>query len=377
MQNEEPWESTFEEPDFSSLSLNRQMLPARFVQSSITWQNDNPSFTHIIQEIASQPQPGIFLTPEEPGDIRVGVRWKLNRHAIRSSEVFRDKHGMVYRDVDVKGSGFVGGIPMGVLPVQLPRSESDMEIRGLLHQDVADNERLLYDDLSRIQGLRLGHVVAQVELYELINRNGELTPRGDFSSELYLNVERVKPSQITRVMGVASRVNTLPFSERNPSYIRFGKEVLDDAISLVELELGTRLSPQDYTAWFIDTLATQLAIFHKNDCSPDWRFQNHAGTHNVTLDCRCVDLSRCETPGSLARHAEKAEETYRKYPELRRPTPTKEEFDRNLRALEKEDLMRGEIIADRLARGVGAIYPNGQLKDDSEKRFNRVYAEKR
>jgi hypothetical protein len=61
--------------------------------------------------------------------------------------------------------------------------------------------------------------------------------------------------------------------------------LLNDAIELVRTELGrTSLSEEEYLEWFAATLGKNTALMSRNGWVHDF------SPHNVTLDCRLVDL---------------------------------------------------------------------------------------
>ena len=170
--------------DLSTMTLNGQVLPARYVDSKIIWENEDPNFAHIVQDLKESPKPGYFLTRKGKGDKKVNVRWGLNRHGITEFETFRDKHGRVYRDIDDKGIGYSRGYPMFVIPVRLPEMRNDHELRGLREYDSAkselDNTIELYE-----KGFRVVPHIALVELFELVDKNGDIVPRKDVIEEFH------------------------------------------------------------------------------------------------------------------------------------------------------------------------------------------------
>lgn len=157
--------------DFSNLRLDGKELPAVYVRSSFERKSGNPAFLHLLRALENQPQPGLFFTPNETGDKMLRVRLRLNRHGILSSEIFRDQQGRIYRDVDVKGIGYIHCYPMRVLPVQDPHMENDEEERGILHHDFAQDDWLITEELTK-HNIRVAGNVALIELFELVDRVG-------------------------------------------------------------------------------------------------------------------------------------------------------------------------------------------------------------
>ena len=360
---------------FSSLGLNERKLPVMYVKSEIVEVSGEPGFAHLLERLRSQPQPGFFFTRAEEGDLYLPVRWGLNRHGVFSSDSFKDSKGNPYRDVDAKGIGYVHGIPMRVLPVQSPHMENDVEMRGIQHCDYAEEDWLIGEELSKLE-LRIARPVAQIELFELVDVKGKIVPRQAIGDKLGINLDRVRPMITLRAMGTTSRVWDLSLSY-NPSYNAYRKEMVDDAMSLVSSEIGAKLSPRDYVVWFIDTLSSMVGKMHANDISPDFRKQIHQGLHNVTLDCRLIDLHAYDTPGSIRRRTESLRRSIAENPRLAefyrgRVAPTREQVEANNREVEQIDRENTFIILNDLARGVNGVYPIGDELISERGIWNRL-----
>ena len=192
-------------------------------------------------------------------------------------------------------------------------------------------------------------------------------------------MEVIKPVIHVRAMGTTSRIEDLPiFRPEDSTYMAYAKEVIDDAIYLLSLELNQKLSPKDYAVWFIDTLSTMLGRMHSRDINPDFRKQIHGGLHNVTLDCRLLDVHVYDTPLSEKRRAEEMARTVRERPDLTEmlgygKTHTKEEVIANNLKVERVDIEHTRYILDSFVRGVGEIYDLGGIKNEIEHRFGKAY----
>ena len=119
-------------PDLSNLTMNNQILRAKYVDGNITYKNQDPEFDRLNKEISSSMKPGIFLTRSDDADLLVRVRPRLNRHCILSSETFKDSEGRMYRDVDAKGVGYCLGYPIRVLPVRYPEMDGDEDRKSVV-----------------------------------------------------------------------------------------------------------------------------------------------------------------------------------------------------------------------------------------------------
>lgn len=316
--------------DTSLRSKAGQPFPARYVGSHLLW--ESPDFVDLRKKIKGAPQPGFFLAPHT-GDFTTRVHPFLNRHCLWSSESFVD-NGQVYRDVDAKGVGYTQGFPAVFLPIQYPEMDGDRQHRGILHHDAAEDERLVSEELYRLDARVVRHV-AHVELDELVeagNRfdlsSGKTVPRKVVADRLWSNYDNIRPTLVYRAMGTNSRINHLIVNSA-PEVRHYVTELIDDAIGFISEELGARMTPGDYGVWFAETLGLQLNMLHQKQVFTDLSAHIHAGTHNVTLDCRFVDVGSYSTPLSRVRETEQIRRELEEHPELaelfRKPLPSAEQ----------------------------------------------------
>lgn len=363
--------------DLTNLTLDGQRMPAVYVGSKIIYKNEDPAFQQTIRWLESRDKPGFFLTNQQ-GDFDVRLRWGLNRHCILSSEYFRDSSGTLYRDIDAKGVGYTRGFPMRFLSVRLPEMEGDMELRGILHDDIAIGDREVTEELEEL-GIRVVRHIAQIELFDLVNKEGNIVPRAYFNDELGLSMDKVRPFLTLRAMGTTSRVWDLGVSE-NTNNRNYVKEIIDDAIGLVSTELGCQLSPQEYVEWFVNIAGNQLGIIHRSGIMTDFTRQIHGGQHNLTLDCRLTDTYHYQTPKKSRAEYDKLLMEVQERPELREflenmfpPGITEEEIRKNNRKCNEVDRNGHELVVTYFARGIDEIYPLGSLKDEVIGRFEKAY----
>jgi hypothetical protein len=368
--------------DLTDLTLDGQRMPAVYVKSHIIRKNDEPGFSSLIRELEEAMYPGFFLTKGE-GDFDIRLRWSLNRHAIWKSDIFYDSEGMIYRDVDAKGVGYTLGFPMLFLAVREPEMQNDMEMRGIQHHERAiEDYRVAEEDLHRL-GIRVVRPVALVELFELVNPEGEIVERDYYNDKIGLNFDKVRPTISLRAMGTSARVQNLSLPEETHGQ-KYVKEIVDDAINLVSLEVGCRLKPADYAVWFVETMGRQLGRMHKNAIWTDFTMQIHQGLHNLTLDCRLADLSHYQTPRknrelheAWSRKA-KEDPDFAWFLEHRFPsTLTAGEARRGNEGGERQDVWGHLMATKSLVEGVDQIYPLGSLKSEVEGRFEDAYRKER
>ncbi|MBD3259005.1 hypothetical protein GF371_00050 [Candidatus Woesearchaeota archaeon] len=374
--------------DLSTLTLDGQRLPFTFVKSDFLWKNEDPAFRAMIKELEKAPQPGFFLTNKE-GNGTIRTRWALNRHGIWKSEKFRDSNGLLYRDVDAKGIGYTRGHPPVFLSVREPEMSGDMEMRGISDYDVAIGDRLHSEEIYGM-GIRIARFVAQIELLELVNQEGEIVPRQEIGDKLGLNFDRVRPTLSLRAMGTTARVWDINFIDekvKNRGYVR---EIIDDAIALVSEELGQELTPADYAAWFVDTMGKQLGLMHKNRVWTDFMAQIHGGMHNLTLDGRLCDTYHYQTPQSCKRRFEHLKAEVEKHKESQphlsqlNEQMLEEQFGKTEEQVRKQNA-KGEAtdkwhhvrVAENFLIGVNEIHPTGILAKEAKQRLEKAYASER
>ena len=367
--------------DLSTLTMDGQKLPAVYVKSEIIRQNNEPAFHPYIKELEDAPYPGFFLTNSK-GDFDIRVRWCLNRHGIWKSDIFYDSNGMLHRDIDVKGIGYTRNYPIRFLSVRLPEMSGDMEMRGVLHNDVATGDLEITEELEEL-GIRVAKHMAHIELFEMVNQKGEKAPRDYFNNVCYLDFDKVRPTIAFRAMGTTSRVWDLRVSDKthNGEYV---KEIIDDAIGLVSTEVGDELSPSDYVIWFVENMGRQLGKMHKNSIWTDFMAQIHGGLHNLTLDCRLTDTYHYQSPKKARKEYMELKEMASKDPiyeslleEMFPSDMTKEQAKESNREGEERDRHFHESAANRFATGINEIYPIGNLLDEINGRFLESYKSER
>lgn len=204
-----------------------------------------------------------------------------NRSMLIGKVFFRDIEGRLYRDIDIKGSGWVMNYGVSNPPRVFTPGKSrftegtvvgSSPHGGLLDRDVAFHDYLTAEELLKI-GVRTYRGLAIIELKELI-ANGSKRAVQDLKKKGLID-EDFNPVIEVRAFGTKIRIE-----DRTP-------QLLEDAKNLVSRELGINFpSDEDYFRWFAEELGKSVGLLHKNGLS-----HNFLGTgHNITLDCRIVDL---------------------------------------------------------------------------------------
>ncbi len=213
-----------------------------------------------------------------------------NRSVLVGQVLFVDKEGRVYRDIDLKGVGYVGsGLYAHEIVVKKPGADHPQGGRyGLVERDTAFPD---YDNSEQFlkAGIRTYRILGIVWLKELVVDGKKITLEEAIKEGII--DEDFHPVLEVRGFGTKARV-------AEALKIKYAAKALKDAKSLVARELGREdMSDQEYLDWFAKTLATNVALMHKNG----W-YHKYLTNHNITLDCRIVDLdSVCSLKAEIER----------------------------------------------------------------------------
>lgn len=223
--------------------------------------------------------------PVLPQKGQVGEFWSGHgRSVILSRVIFNDDQGRLYRDIDLKGIGFIGQTPdiLGrETKIYNVRKDEEGKHWGLLDRDVAFTDYDISEEFLAA-GIRTDRVLAIIELKELIFN------RKKFAVETFRRTGRIDEDfcPVVEVRGFGTKLRVADFDSKTLE----SRLAVEDAEKLVAEELGREnLTFGEYVEWFHKTLAANVALMHKNG----WL---HRGLHphNVTLDCRIVDLDSVE-----------------------------------------------------------------------------------
>src|SRR3990170_5905107 len=152
--------------------IEKKFLPATQVSNEVVWVN--PEIEIPLRLKVGEPTDlGVFLTPSPSGvnTTRLEISPIHRRSAILGRAVFKDKDGKFYRDIDLKGIGFVteeGGVgAVGKTKVvDIDGVLGRLEIaKALQHQEIS--EALLK------AGIRTYRDLAIIKLNQIINANGQ------------------------------------------------------------------------------------------------------------------------------------------------------------------------------------------------------------
>lgn len=248
----------------------------------------------------------------------------LPAHRRSASElvIFRDSRGVVYRDLDFKGVGPTSHFP------------SFIENFGFLDKNEAERDFELSEKFIQA-GIRTYRVAAIIELKEVIHKGKKITV--DEAKELGIIDQNFQPVIEIRCFVTKARILDILPQGRLPKKDR--EILINDAIHLVSKELGRPISLEEYLSWFAETLGRNIGLMHKNG----WVHNNLRILHNITLDCRIVDLATVKEA-------------------------------HNSEPLKEKDKLDGLHCLRELIRAVKPeIYSDLSLKETLEKKFSEAY----
>ncbi len=287
-------------------------LPAVEVRNTV--RHVNPAFKEVPFRIEEgKPTPlGLFFTPDEekhdPESVRhmvIAPEWRSGRAGSLHPVIFRDTDGNLYRDVDVKGMGaFRRHTPdKGSFYVREPGPVEDHDVTyastyGILDRRVAEYDEKRSEELIRA-GIRTYRIIGNAELGEVIDKNGEKIPITE-AKKRGLIPNFMEPALEFRAFGTRERIQYLKGNTER------GRLAVEDAKRLVAAELGREpdnLSIEEYAEWFTKTLAQQIAKLKKYGL-----YHGYLHYHNLTLDCRIVDLDSVNELAEEAKRKNVSEE---------------------------------------------------------------------
>lgn len=284
-----------------------EKLSAVEVKNEVVWVNKEVEMPFDLKE-GKPTKLGVFLTYNPGGKgriLNVGIMDEHFRSALLGKVIFQDKEGRLYRDVDIKGIGPIGvrrwetregedaTSRMGVEPLEfntaqnLPRGSMPW---GFYDYAYAENDREMSEFFVR-KGLRTSRVLAIVDLKEIVGGDGNKISITEAKKRKYINTT-TDPVVEIRAFGTKARI-----ANRND------KKFLEDGKAMVAQELGKdpkMFTNKEYLTWFAKTLGEQVALLHNEGYQ-----HNYLTSHNITLDCRIVDLD------SVAPFSEKTSQRYK------------------------------------------------------------------
>jgi len=286
----------------------KETLPALEVKNTVLWRN--PAFKDTMPfkiERGKQTNLGIFFTPKPEEYPEEKARRPVimpegykGRSGLLGTVIFQDRDGQLYRDVDIKGIGkfqkpdqesilgaMTGTGNFGVGTTGHIKKTGAQEAEGLMDYEFALRDTN-YSEKFLKAGIRTHRVISIAEPEEIIDEEGKKITIAQ-AKKLKIISKEMHPVFEIRALGTKERIAYL---QPNVSLER-RKTAYGDAKAMIAQELGKdpdKFSPEEYLTWFTETLGRQTAKIRKLKL-----FHGYITEHNITLDCRIVDLDSVQT----------------------------------------------------------------------------------
>ncbi|MBI2054779.1 MAG: hypothetical protein HYT39_01625 [Candidatus Sungbacteria bacterium] len=271
-----------------------ERIPAVEVKNEVAWVNPHIHAPFDVEE-GKPTKLGIFATThEESKDTTVEGVVGHGRSAILGQVIFEDDKGEKYRDVDIKGLGSLTYWDGGLLvnPVHEVR---EGVVRGILDYAIALKDASMAEAFSS-SGIRTYRVIAITKLKEIVTNFTRNEPQEKISIEeakkLLILPLSSDPALEIRAFGTRERIADLSIVD--PKYKTPTRNSFEDARLMVSQELEIpeqEFTPIEYVKWFANTLGENVARMHTLGFA-----HGYLTRHNITLDCRIIDLDSVERP---------------------------------------------------------------------------------
>ncbi|MDP3763433.1 MAG: hypothetical protein Q8Q92_02125, partial [bacterium] len=207
--------------------------------------------------------------------------------------IFSDNEGHLYRDIDLKGIGAINyrSITLPSFPNELGKQRDDGGRSGLLEEKIACLDCRMSEEFVNA-GIRTYRVLAIIALDEIIHECKKISI--EEANETAIFPKTFQPVISVRAFGTKARMLDIYSTQR-----RYAQFLLQDAQKLVSEETSNPAlrSPEKYLEWFARTLGTNVGLMHRINV-----VHNLLTRHNITLDCRIVDLDSLSAFNSEGRN---------------------------------------------------------------------------
>ncbi len=283
------------------LKEGAEILPAIGVDNEVVWVNKKVKIPFDFK-VGKRSNLGIFLTPDSKTNenkFHLEVSKLHGRSGILGRVVFEDKEGRLYRDIDIKGSGYGQDLGIGMEVVEPSIYYGDEsypggKTLGVLDKSYAETDIDMTEKFLRAN-IRTYRSVALIKLKEIVDREGKRITIEE-AKKLGIIKETDEPVIEIRAFGTRSRVVEIErgyyegkFDSNDPNK----QKILNDAMALIAQEQNIdpeKLTKKDYFDWFVKTIVINVARMHNRK----W-IHGYLTGHNITLDARIVDLDSIET----------------------------------------------------------------------------------
>lgn len=277
------------------LHKERKRYPTITLENEVIWENRDLQAPFNFEVGKPSPLGLTFDLSERGSEHEVGLSLATRRVSHkRSADIgpvfFKDKAGVLYRDIDIKGAGLVSesGAPTSwykqtTSESLFPMKLSEPRMKGLMDKEDALHDSKMAERLAAL-GIRTHRSIAVIELRELATLSATnemrresieaLRERGELP-ETFVPVVQIRAfGTKTRIWDVGDYISKIARKEVN------------DAIALVRREADPQVKDvESYLDWFAKTLGLNVGRMHANGYTHDF-----LTIHNITIDCRLTDF---------------------------------------------------------------------------------------
>lgn len=268
-------------------------LPAVEVTNEVSWVNEKVDIPFDLKQ-GEASRLGLFLTKDQDkASYHLETSDNHFRSALLGKVLIKDReHNILYRDIDLKGMGPIN-YDLEVDDLTPGLGKNTHAIWGFYEKEIALNDATRADYFTE-KGLRTYRTLAIIDLKEIVDSGGNKISVEEARNKKYIP-ENFKPVVEVRAFGTKARVKDAISESKEES-----DNLINDARIMVAKELGKKpeeFSVNEYMEWFADNLGKQIAIIHNDG-------YQHGGlhSHNITLDCRIVDLDAMKPLPEDIRH---------------------------------------------------------------------------
>lgn len=267
-------------------ALEREFFPAIEVDNRVLWVNPNIYLPFNIKS-EFRTDLGVFVVncSEIKPRLHLGFDNIHHRAGYLGEIAIADRNGTVYHDLDLKGVGYVTN-PKGrdYLSVYQIRPRGDNDTWGTWRREKLEREIKITEDLI-CEGVRTYRIAIAIELKEIALPEGKTITVGQAKDLGMMNKDET-PVIGLRVYRDRDRIR----HKENDLVSSFTR-----AKKIIEKELGSELTWEQYCLWFAQTLGQNLAKIHKSGYWHGW-----VSDHNVTRVCEIIDFGYSEGSKKLA-----------------------------------------------------------------------------
>ena len=282
------------------------------VKNKVIWVNPNFPNLPFGLKLNEQTPLGLFVKsvlPENPATGKLKEGSQIGEHLpshhrsiLLTRAMLADNNGQVYRDIDLKGIGYVStkgyeeylhGAEVEVNTLASVQSRGESGYYGLFEEISAMYDRDKSEEFNAL-GIRTPRALAIIRLLEVIYKDGMVS----ISS---LKEKGILPQDSSPVIEVRVFRNKARISDyactRPGNYSLFARDygsddflprvLLADAKEIIRQELGlnSEISDSDYFKYLVKLVATNIGLMHKSG----W-MHNYLTVHNITLNGDIADF---------------------------------------------------------------------------------------